>query len=113
MERKVLSDASVHPEALQFMAQNHAETVNEVMSAIAKNKIVVVGMAHNPFVKKARNLLDEKKLEYIYLAYGNYFSKWKPRLAIKIWSGWPTYPQIFFDGKLIGGFKELSKFLDK
>jgi monothiol glutaredoxin len=47
------------------------------------------------------------------LSYGNYFSKWKQRLAIKLWSGWPTYPQIFIDGKLIGGCDDLIKYLNK
>lgn len=31
---------------------------------------------------------------------------WKPRLAIKMLSGWPTFPQVFVDGVLIGGYKE-------
>lgn len=111
MERKILAETQVHPEALKFMAQNHANVVNEVASAVAANKIVVVGMAQNPVVKKARKVLEEKKMEYKYLTYGGYFSKWKPRLAIKLWSGWPTYPQVFIDGKLIGGCDELVKFL--
>lgn len=111
MERKILAETQIHPEALNFMANNHAATVNEVIDAVAKNKIVVVGMGQNPVVKKARKILDEKKMEYTYLSYGNYLSKWKQRLAIKLWSGWPTYPQIFIDGKLIGGCSDLEKFL--
>jgi glutaredoxin-related protein len=23
-----------------------------------------------------------------------------------MWSGWPTFPQVFVDGVLIGGYKE-------
>lgn len=113
MERKVLADSQIHPEALKFMTKNHAATVNEVIQAVASNKIVVVGMGQNPVVKKARKILDEKKMQYTYLSYGNYFSKWKQRLAIKLWSGWPTYPQIFIDGQLIGGCSDLEKFLEK
>ncbi|HEX7666296.1 MAG TPA: glutaredoxin domain-containing protein, partial [Polyangiaceae bacterium] len=33
----------------------------------------------------------------------SYFSEWKRRLAIKLWSGWPTFPQVFVKGTLIGG----------
>ena len=33
---------------------------------------------------------------------------WKERLAIKMWSGWPTFPQIFVKGVLIGGNQELE-----
>jgi hypothetical protein len=36
---------------------------------------------------------------HTYLEYGSYFSKWKERLAIKLWSGWPTFPQVFVDGR--------------
>jgi monothiol glutaredoxin len=27
----------------------------------------------------------------------------KERLAIKLWSGWPTFPQVYVHGVLIGG----------
>lgn len=111
MNRRVLSEAKVHPEALKFISNNNIDVVQEVINAVEKNKIVVVGMGQNPVVKKARKVLEEQKLEYTYLSYGNYFSKWKPRLAIKLWSGWPTYPQVFVDGTLIGGCDELIKFL--
>ena len=40
--------------------------------------------------------------------YGSYFSKWKERLAIKLWSGWPTFPQVFVRASLIGG-EDLTK----
>ena len=113
MNRRVLPEAKVHPDALKFISSNNMDVVQEVINAVEKNKIVVVGMGHNPVVKKARKVLEEHKMEYTYLSYGNYFSKWKPRLAIKLWSGWPTYPQVFVDGTLIGGADDLIKFLKK
>jgi monothiol glutaredoxin len=112
MKRNTLPDSAISSDALKFITSNHAEIVQEVISAVAKNKIVVVGMGHNPVVRKARKALEQKKLEYLYLSYGNYFSKWQHRLAIKLWSGWPTYPQVFVDGKLIGGCAELIKNLN-
>lgn len=111
MNRPVLSENSVHPDALQFMTQNYSSTVYEVIEAVKNHKIVVVGMKQNPVVKKAKKALDEAKLSYQYLEYGSYFSGWKPRLAIKLWSGWPTYPQVFVDGKLIGGAADLIKYM--
>ncbi len=111
MERKVLATSQLHPEALKFISQNYATTVNEVIKAVEKNKVVVVGMALNPFVKKACKLLEKNKMDYTYLSYGGYLSKWHQRLAIKLWSGWPTYPQVFIDGKLIGGCADLELFL--
>lgn len=113
MERKILAATQVHTEALKFMAQNHSDIVNEVITTVTKDKVVVVGMGRNPVVKKAKKLLEAKKIEYTDLSYGNYFSKWQERLAIKLWSGWPTFPQVFIDGKLVGGAAELVKFLEK
>lgn len=107
--RNVLSENQLDPKAATFIQNYHANEVREVQKAVGENKIVVVGMAQNPFVKKARTLLNEKQVEFKYLEYGGYFSQWKPRLAIKLWSGWPTFPQVFVGGKLIGGFKELEQ----
>lgn len=106
MTRPVLSSDKLSPDVAHYIAAYHQKTVSEVAHAIATNKVVVVGMGMNPFVKKARVALSEAGVNFKYLEYGNYFSMWKPRLAIKMWSGWPTFPQVFVDGKLIGGFKE-------
>ena len=113
MERKILANVQLHPEALKSIIRNNAETVNEVMNVVNNNKVVVIGMALNPFVKKAKKLLDEKKMGYTYLEYGGYLSQWQKRLAIKMWSGWPSFPQVFIDGKLVGGYSDLEKFLKR
>ena len=111
--RKRISDDKIDGLALKAMGEFHTQYVNEVEAAIQKHKIVVVGMKQNPVVAKAKKVLKDAGLSYHYLEYGSYVSQWKPRLAIKLWSGWPTYPQIFMDGKLIGGCRELIKILDK
>ena len=56
--------------------------------------------------------LGSAGVDFEYLEFGSYTSQWKERLAIKIWSGYPTYPQVFVDGVLIGGFAELRRSLD-
>jgi glutaredoxin-related protein len=73
---------------------------------LQENRIVVVGVAQNPFVKEARRLLDAEGIAFHYLEYGSYFSLWKPRNAIRLWSGWSTFPQVFVDRVLIGGYKK-------
>jgi monothiol glutaredoxin len=113
MNRPVLDSNQVHPDALNFITRFHHETVQEVVTAVKSHKIVVVGMSQNPVVKKARRHLENLNMDYHYLSYGSYFSGWKKRLAIKLWSGWPTFPQVFIDGKLIGGCDDLIKFLKK
>lgn len=109
--RQTLSQEQVDAKALQAIANYHNDVVSEVQAAVKANRICVVGMAQNPFVKKARNALSAKKMDFKYLEYGSYLGQWKQRLAIKLWSGWPTFPQVFVDGKLIGGYKELEAWL--
>lgn len=109
MNRLVLAPEKVSQPALTFISNYHQAVVTEVANAVTSNKVVVVGMAQNPWVGKARKALQAAAIDFKYLEYGSYFSQWRPRLAIKLWSGWPTYPQVFVDGKLIGGFRELDQ----
>ena len=106
--RPVVDAAHVAPEALRKIAGFHASVVAEVSAAVARHDVVVVGMAHNPHVKNVRKALGQAGVAFEYLEYGSYFSKWKERLAIKLWSGWATYPQVFVKGVLVGG-EELTK----
>lgn len=85
------------------MSAFHADVVREVEQAIATSTVVVVGMAQNPHVKKVRKALTAAGIAFTYLEYGSYLSGWKKRLAIKLWSGWPTFPQVFLRGELLGG----------
>lgn len=109
--RTTLSNDKLAPEAAKAIHSYHSEVVTEVATTVENNKVVVVGMAGNPFVKKARKALEEGKIEYKYLEIGSYFSKWRQRLAVKLWSGWPTYPQVFVNGKLVGGAEDLKKLM--
>jgi glutaredoxin-related protein len=85
----------------------HRDFVDEVIAAVDKNDIVVVGMGQNPVVKNARKALDQAGLAYAYVGHGNYLSGYRRRLAVKMWSGYPTFPQVFIQGVLIGGCAEL------
>jgi len=111
--RPLLDAKNVDPNALQKINNFYPEIIDEVKTELTKNKIVVVGMSQNPFVIKTKNLLQSKGLEFKYLEYGSYFSKWKPRLAIKLWSGWPTFPQVFVQGQLVGGYDDLVKMINQ
>lgn len=91
----------------QQIARFHRDYVDEVIAAVATNDIVVVGMAQNPVVKDARKALEAANLAYAYVAHGNYLRGYRRRLAVKMWSGYPTFPQIFIKGVLIGGAREL------
>ena len=112
MTRSVLDEAHVHPAIRQAVGASHAAIVAEVRAAISANAIVVVGMAHNPFPRKARKMLDAIGAPYSYLEYGSYFSRWRERTALKMWSGWPTFPMVFVQGVLVGGAGELQRLID-
>ena len=98
----------VHPAAALARANFHAEVVSRVRDAVERDSVVIVGMAANPFVRRARNLLTEQGVPFTYLAFGGYFSQWRERLAIKLWAQWPTFPMVFVSGALVGGFRELE-----
>lgn len=111
MTRKILDNTRIHPAIASEVGGNadYRHTVDEVEKAIDAHAIVIVGMNHNPFPKKARELLDAEGIAYHYMEYGNYFSEWKRRGALKMWSGWQTFPMIFVKGQLVGGFADLKQ----
>jgi monothiol glutaredoxin len=111
MSRIVLDEARIHPMIRERIASNRADIVHEVQTAVAATNIVVVGMKQNPFPRKARKLLDSRRLPYRYLEYGSYFSEWRRRNALKMWTGWPTFPMVFVKGVLVGGASELEALL--
>jgi glutaredoxin-related protein len=108
MSRPLLAIDHIDGPALDKISAFHPETIREIEDALGSNTLVVVGMAQNPHVRGVRKALDEAGLAYKYLEYGSYFSEWKRRLAIKLWSGWPTFPQVFIHGRLLGG-EDLTK----
>lgn len=93
------------------MSRWNSDVVTRVADAVEHKPIVVVGMAQNPHCKRARKALEGAGKSFEYIEYGSYFSAWRERLAIKLWSGWPTFPQVFVGGKLIGGADELQQAL--
>jgi glutaredoxin len=109
IERRTLAPEKMSDAVKSQVAGFHRAIVDDVAEAVSRDRVVVVGMAQNPFVKKARRLLDEEGVKYTYLEYGSYLSKWKERLAIKLWAGFPTFPMVFVDGVLEGGYRELVK----
>ena len=111
MPRLLLDESRIHADIREKIATLNADLVREVEAAIAANDIVVIGMAQNPNVRRARRTLESAKLPFKYLEYGNYFNKWRRRNALKMWAGWPTFPMVFVKGVLIGGADDLSRLM--
>ena len=111
MTRDILDAAHIHPAIRETIASNHADIVREVQAAVANNDVVVVGMKQNPAPKKARKALDAVAIPYKYLEYGSYFGPWRRRNALKMWTGWPTFPMVFVKGVFVGGAADVSRLI--
>ena len=111
MPRATLDEAHIHAAIREKIANHHADIIDEVRAAIAGHPVVVVGMAQNPMPKKARKALDAAGIAHHYLEYGSYFNTWRRRNALKMWSGWPTFPMVFVKGVLVGGAEDLARLI--
>ena len=108
MARSILDEHHIHAAVRQKVSEHFRDTIQEVQTAIGQHRIVVVGMSGNFVVTKARRLLEEKNLEFTYLEYGSYFKQWRRRTSLKMWTGWATFPMVFVDGTLVGGYQDLK-----
>lgn len=108
MPRLLLPEARVHAAIRDKVATHHHDIIDDVEAAIAGHAVVVVGMKQNPHPRRARKLLTAKGVAFHYLEYGSYVSSWYRRAALKMWTGWPTFPMVFVKGTLIGGADDLA-----
>lgn len=112
MARPLLPEDRVDPAIREVIASNHRDIVDEVERAVAAHDVVVVGMKQNPHPRRARQALTAARIPFHYLEYGSYLNTWRRRAALKIWSGWPTFPMIFVKRVLIGGADDVQKLID-
>ena len=111
MPRTILEEARLHPAIRERVATLNADIVHNVQAAASSNAVLVVGMAGNPVVRRAKRALEAAGIAFHYLEYGSYFSAWRPRSALKMWTGWPTFPMVFVKGTLIGGASDLERLI--
>jgi monothiol glutaredoxin len=107
--RHVLSEAEIHPAVREKIAKNHRDFVDEVIAAVAAHDVVVVGMGINPNPRRAKKLLRTRSIAFHEVSHGSYFSGWYRRNALKMWTGWPTFPMVFVKGVLVGGANDLAR----
>jgi monothiol glutaredoxin len=111
MARQTLDESRLHPAIRQTVANLNADIVHNVQAAAASNAVLVVGMAANPVCTRARKALSSAGVVHQYLQYGGYLSQWRQRNALKMWTGWPTFPMVFVKGQLVGGADDLAKLI--
>lgn len=111
MVRSILDETRMHPAVRERIANWHADIVHNVQAAAHSNAVLVVGMRQNPWVRRARRALQEAGQPFHYLEYGSYLSEWRRRSALKMWTGWPTFPMVFVRGVFVGGCEDLEKLI--
>ena len=112
MPRATLAESNIHLAIRDKITKNQQAIVAEVQAAVAAYPVVVVGMGLNPMPKKARKALDAAGIAHYDLDYGSYLSEWRKRNALKMWTGWPTFPMIFVKGTLVGGADDVIKLIN-
>src|ERR1044071_3307726 len=112
MTRPLLPEGRVDPAIREVIARNHRDIIDEGERAVGAHDVVGGGMKQNPFPRRARKALTAAGIPFHYLEYGSYLNTWRRRTALKIWSGWPTFPMVFVKGMLIGGAADVQKLLD-
>ena len=111
MPRPILDEARLHPAIRDGVVHYQADIVHNVQAAASSHPVLVVGMAWNGPARQARRALDAAGTPYHYLEFGNYLSQWRRRNALKMWTGWPTFPMVFVRGQLVGGNAELRRLI--
>jgi len=91
----------------KHIATTHREAIEEIKQAIKVEDVVIVGVQMNPFVTRAAIALHDSGFPHKIINFGSLVSSLDVQLAIKMWTGWPSFPQIFVKGVLIGGYDDL------
>ena len=112
MPRAILPEDHIHPAVRDKVAALHRDIVQEVQAAVAAHPVVVVGMRQNPMPKKVRQALQAAGIAHHYLEYGSYLNTWRRRNALKMWTGWPTFPMVFVKGTLVGGAEDTIRLIE-
>ena len=87
------------------------DTIKNIEDQINNNLLIVYikGTAENPmcgFSAQVIHILNELELKYSYV---NVLENENIRKFLPIYSNWPTFPQLFYKKKLIGGADIVSE----
>ncbi|HFL8819487.1 MAG TPA: Grx4 family monothiol glutaredoxin [Candidatus Azoamicus sp. OHIO2] len=89
--------------------------IEKIKKQIEANQLIIYikGTPSNPmcgFSAKVVNILNLLELEYSYV---NVLENNEIRRALPVYSHWPTFPQVYYKTKLIGGADIISDLYDK
>lgn len=72
----------------------------------------IKGTPHDPFCKYSRSFIDLITAQQIRYKSYNIFKDEKLRCYLRLYSGWKTYPQIYVNGKIIGGVDKVKELIE-
>ena len=105
MPRSVLEESRIHSAIRDKIANHHADIVAEVEAAIAKHHVVVVAWRRTPCQRKRKCSMPQASRTTIWNT--GALNNWRRRNALKMWTGWPTFPMVFVDHVLVGGAEDV------
>jgi monothiol glutaredoxin len=82
-----------------------ASAVERIQSALATNKICIFMKGNRNFPQCGFSAATVQVFEELGVPYGTVDVLSDPELReqIKVYSNWPTIPQVYIDGKFVGG----------
>lgn len=82
-----------------------AEAIDRIKSAIADNKVCIFMKGNRNFPQCGFSAATVQVFEQLGVPYGtvDVLSDGEVREQIKAFSNWPTIPQVYIDGKFVGG----------
>lgn len=91
------------------------DIITKIENQINNNKLIIYikGTPENPlcgFSAQVIHILNILKIEYSYI---NVIENEDIRNNLPKYSKWPTFPQIFYKGKLIGGADVITNLYEK
>ena len=107
MSRKI--HALLSKDAQNEIALFQQSFVEELQCMINNFDIVVIGVQLSSRNRQVSSLLQATNHTVKELYLRPWMMDKHKKLAVMLWSGWPTFPQIFIRGMLIGGEQELRR----
>jgi monothiol glutaredoxin len=82
-----------------------SEAIDRIRSAIADNRICIFMKGNRNFPMCGFSAATVQIFEQLGVPYGtvDVLSDPEVRQEIKVYSNWPTIPQVYVDGKFVGG----------
>ncbi|VWU49441.1 glutaredoxin-like protein [Hepatocystis sp. ex Piliocolobus tephrosceles] len=91
------------------------DMIKLIESILKKQKLVLFmkGTALNPFCKYSKQAIYILKLNNVKIIHTvNILENEDLKKALKIYSNWPTFPQLYVNGKFIGGIDKIQELHD-